>query len=291
EDSRPSDSPAGSAGTSRLAPLVARLQRDIVQGKLELPALDPRVARLMELARNNASVPEVVECIEGDPALVGTVLRAANSAMVRGSVAVQHVEGACVRLGQRRVCELAKQVLLKGSFSCRREPYRSILEKMWPNVIATAHLAREIGKLLELDQPEELHAMGLLHNLGELVLLFLLATVDAGDVAITKEELGAELRDSHEAFGATVAESWGLPETFVALMGNHHTKADELDAGPAELERLSIVAAWKLCLSGGLTYLSDHGTDLDPSPELDELGLELEDLEDVVQRIVAEAAA
>jgi HD-like signal output (HDOD) protein/CheY-like chemotaxis protein len=251
---------------------VHRAAERLQAGRLRLPTLDRRVAQVSGLMeRPDCSVDEVLALLERDPTLAAVVLRAANSSYFNRGTRIHGLRDACLRLGNQHVVALTIEGLVTSACVCRREPFRTIVERFWQNAFVTAravdwlsrHVARGGAGPPSGRRPsaDELYVAGLLHNVGELLLVQVLADVPelelsgAGDLA----ELAEAVTEAHERFGGALAEAWGLPPLVAALAGGHHEEPlgepppGAVAAGPS-VWRL-VVAGWRLALSAGYMYL------------------------------------
>lgn len=239
----------------RVGRRMAQVAVDLTRGKLKLPVLDPRVRALMAKmsGSNDPSVRDVVAEVRHDATAVAAILRTANSPLYRRRAGQSdRLEDACVRLGNRQVLALLTELLVADSLRCREEPFASLGEALRTNAAATAQIARHLAPAARLD-PDEAHLAALLHDLGELVLLRLLAERE-WDRPPSAEALGHELVHSHERFGGIVARAWSLPDTIVRLAARHHRKPIEPESpSRARLRRL-VVGSWALAIDAGFTY-------------------------------------
>jgi HD-like signal output (HDOD) protein len=221
-----------------------------------LPVLDPRVPKLIDnaSAQSQMSSRDVVAMIERDPGLSATILRVANSPVYRPSGRpVTELEEACVRLGNAQVFTIGAEILIGQSLRCETEPFASLLSALWRNAVVTAHVARHLAGELGLRDLEEVHVTALLHNVGELALVRLLADRDWPEPP-TVEALGRELWRSHERFGGSLAKAWRLPERIVRLAASHHRRPMRPELADDRTLRHLVVGAWCVAVRAGFGY-------------------------------------
>jgi HD-like signal output (HDOD) protein len=187
----------------------------------ELPASARVVqAALRATADTRCTSERLQEVLAADPAATADVLRLANSAYYGVRSEIRTLALAVTLIGHRRLTGLLRHLLagnLLQTLICTGElalQARSV-------ALAAAVAAGEVARLNSTADPDEMMVAGLLHNVGEVVLL-----AEAGDdyesVLELAEEVGrpeAELRllgiDSSEA-SAALLRAWDFPEVFVA---------------------------------------------------------------------------
>ncbi|MDX1570885.1 MAG: HDOD domain-containing protein [Xanthomonadales bacterium] len=119
----------------------------------------------------------------------------------------------------------------------------------WLQSIRAAAAARELAAGCGFSRPEEAYVAGLLHNLGELVLLVyapeeygeLYSAVDDGVQRMLSEQQAFGV--THADLGADLVDSWGL-ESFLSDALRHHHQPLEFVQHAHQLVRITHVAAW-----------------------------------------------
>lgn len=217
---------------------------EIIEESL-LPAFHS-LALLSRLAEDatNAPVEDLVAWIRQDTFLCAQVLALANSPVVAPACPIEDVQTAVQLIGVQRVRRLA------SSFHHTAQAHRNFegfdWRLFWMHQVGCADLAREAARLLHAGSREELHAMGLLHDLGKVVLSkqqpreYRHALAESlrrgGEMAAVEREL---LGQDHLRAGAAYARRHGLPAALVAAMEFHETP----EAAPHEYaEEVALVS-------------------------------------------------
>ncbi len=168
----------------------------------------PRVAEavLNAVANPESDIAAVSELVQRDPALATLIIKAANSAMYRGSVPPSTIAHAVMRLGLASVCDLTVAACLRPSLSDpATAPQRAA---SWSTALASAGFARCLSRLRH-GEVEASFLCGLLHNIGELVLLAQGLT----DPAFIQRR--------YIEIGVQSVMGWGMPAAIVAAVGLH----------------------------------------------------------------------
>jgi HD-like signal output (HDOD) protein len=255
----------------------------------------PQVAsRVMLMASQPDVVPhDLVEVIQTDAGITAKVLKLCNSALYGFKREIASLPEAGNLLG---VSTLVNLVLT----SCAGRYFRDYGHgdpagalKLWERSIATAFATAEIaGQTGRVDR-NRAYTVGLLENLGHLVLTrFVPGSREALQAAISSglEPLEAE-RDvyglDHAEIGARLAERWDFPPVLVDAIRFHHAPEQSLeDPLMASLGHLGEIASY--------TYGSGPGPDelvheLEPSA-LRRTGLVPEGLVRIEAQLVREIA-
>ncbi|WP_101758341.1 HDOD domain-containing protein [Oceanicoccus sp. KOV_DT_Chl] len=187
----------------------------------QLPNLPIVANQILDMINaGNYQMDALAAIVERDPSLTTKLLALANSA-VYGVAAVATIKEAVVRVfGVDTLRNLALAMLANECFVTNRCSGFS-LKKYWLNALATGQLAADVAKLSGCADPGQAYLLGLLHNIGTL-LLVQRRPVDMNEVfqqqglelASLAEICAAEKRllgvDACSA-GATLAAFWNLP--------------------------------------------------------------------------------
>lgn len=182
----------------------------------------PAVAmRVLELTRTpTVDVQELQNCVAGDPALAGKLLRVVNSSLFGLSKPVGNLNQAITLLGIQRLKMLVLGFSLPTHSTSSIQP--TVLDRYWRHALLKSVAAREISESLWKMCGDEPFVMGLLEDLGLLVLVqdlgdsyikFLHGVWTAGNDprAMEIEVLGFD----HVQLTAKLLESWGFPGSMV----------------------------------------------------------------------------
>ena len=135
----------------------------------EVFVLSDSFVRIKELIDDEAStIDDIADVILLDPALAGTILKLANSSFFNYPGKIDTISKAVLVLGITEVYNLVIAYLatqaLKPS-GCEQE----FLTNFWENSVDTALSIKYLGYQQRVQNSERLFILGLLHNLGELV--------------------------------------------------------------------------------------------------------------------------
>lgn len=208
-----------------------------VQGLVTPPHVFLKVTELMRSPDSSAKDFEVV--ISVDPNLSARLLRIANSSFYSFASRVDTISRAVAVLGMRDLYALVTAVSAVKSFSKIASDLVN-MDTFWRHSIMTGLLARNLANRCNVLNGERLFVVGLLHDIGSLVLFnrlpdlcrdLMLATGGNEDVLHHAE--WETLGFTHAHVAAQLLDTWQLPATLTAAIGGHH---DPSSAGEATLD-------------------------------------------------------
>lgn len=221
----------------------------------DLPTLPIIATKLLELtAREETTLTEIASLIAQDMALSTKVLRVANSAFYNFPQQISSINQAVSILGINAV----RSLVLSFSFlSLGKKQKQSLfdLEQFWERSLVEATAAKLVIEQVTNADAEEAFTVGLLQNIGQLVLAVTLPQVynqvleqlheqrlQAGsnssiDIEAIERELELRLIGiTHAEVGYEVAKAWRLPENLLLPIRYHH-QPDEYQGGNARLKQ------------------------------------------------------
>jgi HD-like signal output (HDOD) protein len=157
---------------------------------------------------------------------------------------------------------------------------------MWNNAWTTARNSSRIARLVCPVEVQDFFVAGLLHNVGELLLVYLLA--DRLDPGLAPDLITAGLArclpEHHEWFGERFVRDWSLPPLVSTLAARHHSATSDNEPRAMRVNRSLVLAAWTLALRCGVTYLPGQW-DVDPLPNFQAAGLSEERIAQLLSQL------
>ncbi|RMG18541.1 MAG: HDOD domain-containing protein [Planctomycetota bacterium] len=212
---------------------MSAVAAEIVAKIRDLPPLPSVVVRMHELLTDaNTTAREIERLLASEPAIASKVLCIANSAYYGVGQRVGTLSHAVMVLGFNTVRNVVfASSLMRSLDACAAEgsydPFR-----FWQHSIATGAACKLLARRLQLPHQEEYFLVGLLHDLGKVVLAGWVPVEEAERVrALTAEgedEHAAEravLGTDHAEVGAELLARWRLPIFHVEAVRHHHTPA------------------------------------------------------------------
>jgi len=142
---------------------------DYVEQASEIFVLSDSFFRIRELIDEESStIDDISEVILLDPALSGTVLKLANSPFFSYPGKIDTISKAVLVLGITEVYNLVIAYFTTEAFK-NIDANQDYLDEFWVKSVDCALLMKFLGTSLGIVNAERLFILGLLHNLGELV--------------------------------------------------------------------------------------------------------------------------
>ncbi len=252
-----------------------------VQDILLLPPLPTIACKLLELVgQDETNIEELAALIEQDPGLAARIIGIANSAYYARPTQICSVAEAIIRvLGLNLVRGIAIGIALSKPFDA------SVcmdfkLDRYWYRAMQTASLAARLAPLTNLEEPARkcLFLCGLLHNLGQLVLVHAFPDRMSKVFQNWAQQPGQSLLALQTKYlaineieaGSIIAQRWHLPADITDVIAHRH---DPKRANSAALVQLvaycaEIADSWYDDPVSDVKPLSDAGSallDTDPA--------------------------
>jgi HD-like signal output (HDOD) protein len=201
----------------------------LVQDGVKIASLPTIFHQLTQMVDDpECSFPDVAKLIGGDTSLSARLLRLANSAYMGARVRVETISHAITIIGMAQLRDLVLGTLVTKQFK-NISPKLINMESFWKHSIACGVVARIIAIYRKEPNAERFYVMGMLHDLGRLVIYMNLPEESGKLLAENKkrqtllcqterEILGFD----HAEVGAELLKHWNLPESLQQSTRFHH---------------------------------------------------------------------
>lgn len=205
----------------------------------DLPPLPRALQRLIEIIQDEiASARELESLVKYDQGLSARLLRIANSAYYGLRSEVTTLSRAIMTIGYFKVRSLCLSALLIEFFSNSRSLSSALKESFWKHSFATGRIASEIAKKRSWVNEEQAYILGLLHDLGRIVMAIhfnshyqiIRNLAESRTIPMWCAEIQCGL--THTQIGKWVAVKWAFPEIFQMVMEFHHAPQLSDSFGP-----------------------------------------------------------
>lgn len=194
----------------------------------EIFVLSDSFVRIKELIDHESStIDDISDVILIDPALSATILKLANSSFFNYPGKIDTITKAVLVLGITEVYNLVIAYFTSKAFKALSSDDADYLDDFWERSVDTALIIKYLGGALNIQNSERLFILGLLHNLGELI-IHQFTPEKIADCQITKSEIPWEKEESvlGFTFGACSAELlklWQLPYSLIEPVREQNT--------------------------------------------------------------------
>ena len=266
---------------------VRILAAELSGGHVDLPSFPEiavKVRRVLE--DSETSTDKVVRVVGSEPALVGQLLRIANSASLnRSGRAVTDLRTAINRIGYNMVRSAAMSFSMNQIRNSNKlaalAPHLKDLWERSTYVAAYAYvLARECSRV----NPDEALLAGMMHGIGK---LYILTRAVAHPELFTNETaLNDIISEWYPSIGKAILENWGFSESMARAVGQEDSSRHDAHAP----DLTDVVAAAVVMVSSG-TDIAGLEAALQGLPAAKRLGLDESKTHAVMQDSAAEVTA
>lgn len=267
----------------------------LLRNNVTIPTIPEIVTRIQKLVDDpEAGTKEMGALVAQDAPLAAKVLRIANSAYYGLHEPCVSTEQASAILGARVLRNVVTQAAVMNQYQHLRKYSDFDFDEMWRHTVATGHVCASLAKQCKVPlalTPDEFYVCGLLHDIGQIVMLDSLGEEYLDILRESKQQKRpiqlleqSVLGYDHTDVGALIARRWSLPDPIINAIQYHHGPREAVESDPV----VSLVANANL-LVNRVSALSLESAELvfdDDTCDL--LGLSTIDKSEIV-RITQEA--
>lgn len=210
-----------------------------------LPDAMIRIKQLID--DDTATMRDIANVVNFDPALMAQILKIANSALYKFPNQIDTVSKAIQVIGTNSVYDL---VIAYGVAKAFSEVDKTIidLDKYWEQSVCCALLAKYFAERLGLKESEKLFVAGLLHNVGELVMVRFNPDAAAKCSQFNEEVTPLSLQLEHVGasyaeIGGTLVKMWGIPDSIADPVSKQHASRTRATTTDEQIIQLCYVLA------------------------------------------------
>ena len=198
---------------------------DYAEQASEIFVLSDSFVRIKELIDDeSATIDDIADVILLDPALAGTILKLANSSFFNYPGKIDTISKAVLVLGITEVYNLVIAFFTSQAFKGLNAE-QDFLDDFWCKSVDCALIVKYIGVKLNIPNAERLFILGLLHNLGELVVQQLSPEQVRLANSYTSTELPWDKQNNSLGFtygecAAELLKQWQLPFSIIEPIRN-----------------------------------------------------------------------
>jgi HD-like signal output (HDOD) protein len=250
-----------STGTSRL---VEEIYSFLGGREINLPSLPGIKAKFRKMIATGAVFQQISNLLKKDLAISVELIRMSNSAYYKGVKKNKSLEQAIARLGYAATEQVVSEMTGRKFVTMRNKKYRFLIETLWKHSLACAYTSEITTKLLHLDLSADSFSLGLLHDIGKLALLQIIANIEhRGRLKeeISTAKLVDTINEQHCVFGAKILEKWKYAQSYVHSALYHDSP--ELEEEDISTELLIVNFANLVAKSLGFDLNAEQPADID----------------------------
>lgn len=202
---------------------------ELVSGDVELATLPEVYARLLQaLGAPNSSPTSIAAVVKHDASLTAKLLKLVNSPVYGVPTHVDSISRAVAMVGQKEL-----STLVMGLAACQAfpdiPPELCDMRAFWRHAAACGVYASGLAEACPGTAPDRVFVGGLLHDLGQLVILRRIPAA-AGRAMLLSRIEGLPLSEAetavlgfdHALVGQALLANWNFPVSLREMVANHH---------------------------------------------------------------------
>lgn len=210
--------------------MIALQLETIVERADALPKLPATTLQLISVVNNpDSTLEQIVDIIRYDQTVTTELLRLCNSAYFGLARIITSIDDAVLYVGTAKLMQLVMAAHTQALMRPEQSGYGLLPGALWNHSIGVAIGARLIAQRLSAGDEGTLFTIGLLHDVGKVVLNENIGAEYGRIVRLVNEAnvsfLEAERRllgVTHPEVGELVARRWKLPDPIPACIRYHH---------------------------------------------------------------------
>lgn len=190
-----------------------------------LPEVVTQICRLVNDPNSDAS--QVHDLVVKDPSMAAKMLRMVNSVYYALPEPVHNLEQAIAILGFKTIRSIALSISVINMFQEQNACFS--MKSFWTHSVVSACLCRLVCEKAKVGDPELGFVIGLLKDLGKVLLVENAAEETRSIIAVAREYKIAFHKAAHEVIatdeaelGAWLCEKWALERNIVDTIRNQH---------------------------------------------------------------------
>jgi HD-like signal output (HDOD) protein len=220
---------AGDEGHS----LLYEFEQELNTGRFVLPSLPEVAFRIRELIENpDCSMDKLSKMVNTDPAIATKLVKVANSVMYRGVSHCDDTLAAITRLGLVTTKQLVTSFAVLGLFRTKSNMYKDHMQRVWLQSVEVACYSYVLAKQLPGFNEEEALLAGLIHSVGEIVVLTYAERFY--DLSTDEDRLNQLVTNLRGKLGEMVLTKWEFSEELITVARESHDWMRGVDEIPDE---------------------------------------------------------
>jgi len=255
------------------------------RGEISLPSPPQIGIKFKEMVNNGANLQDIAGLLKQEAAVSSKLISISNSAFYRGVAENKNLDQAVGRLGLTTTKQYVDAITNRSLYYTNNKEMKQLIESLWEHSLATAYASQITCQVLRTKVSEDPFTLGLLHDLGRLVLLQAVGELQLkkklGD-AIDDADLSQTIDQNHGKFGSALLKRWKFSNEYI-LVSSYH---DNLSGADPVSNDLSVVHFGNLLAKSlGYSVYPKDDIDLENAESAQQLKMEPEQITKIRGRV------
>lgn len=265
---------------------VAKIIERFYGGRIKLPVFPHIVREIQDLLKEkDASIDDLEAIIKKDITMSSKLISVANSPVYKGFDQADNLSTALVRLGVKAAQGVISAVAARQLFDSKNQVLKKQLQKLWMHSFAVACLGKELAKTLKIDDSENIFLMGIVHDIGKMLLMKAYADISP-DRSLEDPEFQTAIHEIHTTFGAALLKKMRFSGRIIQVVEFHHFNSHSKKTDP---DALILSLADHLAYAMGFGYMDYDppvtGETIASLPFLKDLELDADQVMDIGETV------
>ena len=207
------------------------------RGEINLPSLPQITIKFKEMVNKGVSLQEIAFLLQQDAAISCKLISVSNSVYYGGLTENKTLGQAVARLGLTTTRQYVDAISNRALYVTKNKKFLEFIEKLWEHSLSCAYASQIVSEVLKLELPDDAFTLGLMHDIGKLVLFQAVGELQRRKKLGTKVDT-AELYNTvdthHNKFGAALLKKWNFSSGYVQIAA-YHDNLEEADPISKEL--------------------------------------------------------
>mgnify|MGYP000852623686 CR=1 FL=1 len=275
-----------SADRQKQISILQKITKYLNHQDITLPDFPKISLELEKMVQKDSTMEEIAALITSDNAVSTKLIAIANSPRHGGLRQSHTVEQALNVLGLKTAKEYVDIIANRSLYANCADKYYVHLHDLWKHCVACAHASYVIAFLLRLPKPGQVFLMGLLHDIGKLLLLQIISELqnqNSMESNLPNFLLDNFLGRHHAIFGRKLLEKWKLPEEITVTPEYHE---DIYHAPVVSRELLAVTLANQLAKLSGYNTSGRYSDKVKIEVISKSLGLNSNDIHKITNELI-----
>lgn len=221
--------------------LLFEFEQELHSGRFVLPSLPEVALRIRDMIdHQDFSIEELAKLVNTDPAIAAKLVKVANSVMYRGVSSCDDTQSAISRLGLITTKQLVTSFAVNALFKTQSEKLRERMHRIWQQSVEIGAYSYVIARNLPRFNEEEALLAGLIHNIGDAVVLTYAERFY--DLSASEQQLDKAISSLSGIIGEKILLEWDFSPELVTVArdsGNWMRESDEEDFDYCDLVQIA----------------------------------------------------
>lgn len=246
--------------------LLYEFEQELNTGRFVLPSLPEVAFRIRELIDDpEVSMEKLAKLVNTDAAIATKLVKVSNSVMYRGINHCDNTQAAISRLGLITTKQLVTSFAVLAIFNTNSHSFKDHMQHVWQQSIEVAAYSYVLAKQLPRFNEEEALLAGLIHNIGEIVVLTYAERFY--DLSTDEQRLDTAIKTLRSQLGEMVLEKWDFSPELVAVArdaSNFNRGVEGIAEDGSDFDYCDLVQV-------ALAYVLQNAGKTDQLPEFDNI--------------------